>query len=313
MNNTLSASDKLLLEYDNIFNETNKIYNDNDKELNLKTKLLTVYHEDNLKKKNLISILQYSFTFILLSFFIILIYMNNLISLALTVILILFILGALVFKFLTIKTDNIDLKINQKSVNTGNELKKTFEEAYLNLVGINNYSCQQYCNNDTDNTDNTDDNDVDINDSQVKATENPKYLKQDSQRNVWLKGDLPDNTYTINDNKHYRIDGELVKGYGYDKNLYKSPKNIKQFRKTKDQLENNKPATRTIIPISEKYATYYNCDFVTNKDKNDKLPYKSSYKYTTIPCDNYPGFVETSKMICPNNPSTHGENGCKII
>lgn len=51
MNNTLSASDKLLLEYDNIFNETNKIYNDNDKELNLKTKLLTVYHEDNLKKK----------------------------------------------------------------------------------------------------------------------------------------------------------------------------------------------------------------------------------------------------------------------
>ena len=309
MNNSLSASDKLLLEYDNIFNETNKTYNDNDKEINLKTKLLMVYHDDNSKKKNLISILQYSFIFILLSFFMLLIYMNKLISLPLTIFIILFILGGLIYKYLTMKTsDNINLNITQNSLDTGNELKKTFEEAYLNLVGINNYSCQEYCNNDTNSS-----TDPEITFQQINALENPKYLKQDSQRNVWLKGDLPDNTYTINDNKHYRIDGELVKGYGYDKKLYKSPKNITPFRQTEDELENNKPATRTIIPISEKYATYYNCDFLTNKDKNDKLPYKSSYKYTTIPCDNYPGFVETSKMICPDNPTTHGTSGCKII
>ena len=61
----------------------------------------------------------------------------------------------------------------------------------------------------------------------------PRYIREDSQRDVWLKGDLPSSTYTINDkNKRYRIDGEYIRGFGYDKNLYISPGGIKNYRST---------------------------------------------------------------------------------
>ena len=74
-----------------------------------------------------------------------------------------------------------------------------------------------------------------------------------------------------------------------------------------------------VVPTSffcnfrKKYATYYNCKFLGGTGSEQKVPYKSSYDYTTIPCDNYPGFVETKRMICPSDPKTNGTNQCKVV
>ena len=305
---TLTPNDKLLLEYDKIFNRTNKKFNNINREIEVKTRLVDMNMGVGGEKRELISILQSVFLFLILSFFIVWFYLSGLIGLVPTIIIIAVILVIVIYRFVKSQIYNIENKIASVSTETGDNLRKTFEEAYLNITGVGDYTCQEYCPQESEGE--SEEPSV----GQVIPRTRPRYIREDSQRDVWLKGDLPDSTYTINDkNKRYRIDGEYIRGYGYDNNLYISPGGIKNYRSTIGELEENSPQTREIIPISKKYGTYYSCKFLGGNQNKNKVPYKTSYKHTTIPCDNYPGFVETAKYICPDDPQKYGLGNCKKV
>ena len=307
--NALTPNDKLLLEYDKIFDRTNKKFNNINREIEVKTRLVNMNRGDNARKRNLISILQSLFLFLILSFFVIWFHLSGLIGLVPTVIIIAVILVIIIYRYIKVNISNIENKIATISTQTGDNLRKTFEEAYLNVAGVGGYTCQEYCPPASSETEESE-----PKVGPVIPRTRPRYIRQDSQRDVWLKGDLPSSTYTINDkNKRYRIDGEYIKGYGYDSNLYISPRGITNYRSTIDELEDDSPQTREIIPISKKYGTYYTCEFKGGNDEKNKIPYKTSYKYTTIPCDNYPGFKETAKYICPDDPQKYGLGNCKKV
>ena len=308
MSNTdLTPNDKLLLEYDKIFSKTNKVFNNSNREINVKTRLVDMNEGSNAKNRELISILQSVFLFLILSFFVIWFHLSGLIGLVPTIVIIAVILVIVIYRYIKNQGSDIEEKIASISSDTGDNLRKTFEEAYLKVAGVSNYTCQEYCPPEESEETATKSGPI------IQRTK-PRYIREDSQRNVWLKGDLPSNTYTINDkNKRYRIDGEYIRGYGYDKNLYRSPGGIKNYRSTLDELEGDKPQTREIIPISKKYATYYNCKFLGGGNNKNKVPYKTNYNYTTIPCDNYPGFVETEKYICQDDPQKYGLDKCKKV
>ena len=305
-NDQLTPNQKLLLEYDKMFNETNKNFNLKDREIKTKSRLIQMNKGADERKRDTIVILQHVFLFLFLAFFVIWFHISGLINLVGTVVIMAIILVGVIYKYFKDRVVDMETKISVVSSQTGDNLRKTFEEAYLSMTGTSGYTCQEYCPPEESEESTA------ISGPVIPNTR-PRYLRQDSQRDVWLKGDQPSNTYTYNDaNKRYRIDGELVRGFGYDKKLYISPNDIPKYRSTLSELEDSRPQ-RDIIPISKKYATYYNCKFLGGSDSKQKVPYKSSYDYTTIPCDNYPGFVETKRMICPKDPKKHGTRQCKVV
>lgn len=253
----LTPNDKLLLEYDKIFNRTNKKFNNSNREIEVKTRLVDMNMGSNARKRELISILQSIFLFLILSFFVVWFHLSGLIGLIPTIVIIACILVIIVYRYIKNQVSDIENKIASISSDTGDNLRKTFEEAYLNVAGVGNYTCQEYCPQESEESEEV------PTVGPVIPRARPRYIREDSQRDVWLKGDLPSSTYTINDkNKRYRIDGEYIRGFGYDKNLYISPGGIKNYRSTIDELEENSPQTREIIPINKKYATYYSCKFL---------------------------------------------------
>ena len=304
--NQLTPNEKLLLEYDKMFNKTNRNFNSKKREIQTKTRLIQMNSGADEKKRDTIVILQHVFLFLILAFFVIWFHVSGLINLVGTVVIMAIVLVGVIYKYFKNRVVDMETTIAVASSQTGDDLRKTFEEAYLSMTGTSGYTCQEYCPPEESEESTA------ISGPIVTNTR-PRYLRQDSQRDVWLKGDQPSNTYTYDDaNKRYRIDGELVKGFGYDKNLYISPSGIPKYRSTLSELEDSRPQ-REIIPISKKYATYYNCKFLGGTGSEQKVPYKSSYDYTTIPCDNYPGFVETKRMICPSDPKTNGTSQCKVV
>ena len=155
---------------------------------------------------------------------------------------------------------------------------------------------------------------------------NARFLKTDSSRDVWKKGDLPEATYVIDDNnKEYKIDGKKVLGYGYDDGYYADQDPYKRTQNSTKDLTNNKPS-RSFQALSTKGITKYDCKYVGGnididsnygsrgnkgnvkftKLKASRVPVKKNYNKTTIPCSYYPGFKETGRYVC-------NENNCKKI
>lgn len=299
----LTPNQNLLLEYDKLFNETNTKYNKKNRELKTKNKLLEINQKSNLEKMETIKILQYIFGFLLLTAVVVWMHLSGFISLTGMIVVICVIAIVLFIMYYKNNKNTIEERINKSSGEAGDDLWKTFEEGYLSLFGIGGYSCSEYCPAESE----------EGSLSPIIPKTKPRFLKTDSQRNVWLKGNLPSTTYTANDKgKRFRIDGELVKGFGYDKNLYVSPTDVPTLRNTVQELEDNREQ-KEIIPISKNYATYYNCQFVGGNDSSSKIPFKTNYKYTTIPCDNYPGFIQTNKFICKKDPVKYGESECDEV
>lgn len=300
----LTPNQNLLLEYDKIFDKTNAMFNQKNKEINTKTKLVEMNNLSNLQKTKTLKVLQYIFGYLVLSFVIVWFYHSKFISLTSMIIILVVLAGVLFSSYYINNVENTVSKISQQSAEAGEDMWKTFEESYLSLFGIGGYSCQEYCIPETS--------EEEVTMQPIIQRAKPRYIRQDSQRDVWLKGDLPTTTYTIDDkDKMYRIDGEYVKGLGYDSDPYLSPSDVSTFRNTTEELEGNKNQ-RTFIPLNKNYATYYNCKFLGGEDSS-KVPYKYNYQYTTIPCHNYPGFVETEKYICKKDPKQYGVSNCTQI
>jgi len=304
----LSPSEKLLVAYDDLFNETNRVYNDKDREIMTKTRLVRMNKDANRNKRVLIQALTNTFFALVLIFIVVWLNLSGFVSLTATIVVALVIVVFFTVDFFRKVWNTVESIVKIKSEETGKELAQMFEKAYADVAGIQDYTCQEYCPPSE-----TEEETVYSGGPVVPRTR-PRYIRQDSQRDVWLKGDLPSSTYTIRDKGiEYKLDGATVTGFNYDKDLYISPQGIKIYRGNKAQLESNKPQTRRILPIDTKYATYYNCEFRGGKDSKDELPYKKYYEYTTIPCDNYPGFVEKDRFICPNDPKKNGVENCKRI
>ena len=70
-----------------------------------------------------------------------------------------------------------------------------------------------------------------------------------------------------------------------------------------------KYANAQIPAISKKEATYYDCEFIGGTNKG-KIPYKTKYNKTTIPCKYYPGFIEKGRYLCSDDPNTNSSVNC---
>ena len=300
----LTPNQNLLLEYDKLFNETNDNYNKKNRELEIKTKLYQINQKSNLEKAKMIKVLQYIFGFLVLSAIALFLHLSGFVGLIGLIIVICIIAIVLIVLYHKNNVNTIENRINKLSEEAGSDMWKTFEEGYLSLFGIGGYTCSEYCPSEST---------EEASFSPIIPKISPRYLKTDSNRNIWLKGDLPSTTYTADDEgKRFRIDGEYVRGYGYDKKIYKSPSNLTPLRNTIKKLEENREQKK-IIPISRNFATYYKCNFVGGEDDKSPIPFKTTYDYSIIPCDNYPGFVETNRYICEKDPLKYDEPNCSEV
>ena len=123
--------------------------------------------------------------------------------------------------------------LRELSKETGDDFANNLESAYSNAIDNNGYTCPAECLPEESPT---------LVPSIIAIDGEKRYLRTDSNRDVWLKGDVPNNTYTIDDeNKSYKINTTYVTGYGYDKQPYYEPTDLNTYRTTIQELEDNKP------------------------------------------------------------------------
>lgn len=103
----LTPNDKLLLEYDKIFNRTNKKFNNSNREIEVKTRLVDMNMGSNARKRELISILQSIFLFLILSFFVVWFHLSGLIGLIPTIVIIACILVIIVYRYIKNQVSDI--------------------------------------------------------------------------------------------------------------------------------------------------------------------------------------------------------------
>ena len=319
----LSSTHKLLVEYDRKFNRNLDKSNKLNTEIMTKEKLITLNNEHYKKNYRKIGILSNFCYFLIISFILLIFYKFNLISFrAYSVI------SAIVFviclinifrNYLFNKASNLQNAAEKQA----DDFRRNFEKSYLSIIDDadkDGYKCPVSCET------------IEPSDDDEPTTSggsfgnNNRFLKTDSSRDVWKKGDLPEATYVIDDdNKKYKIDGKEVTGYGYDNDYYSEKDPFKRIKNSTNDLTNNKPS-RSFQALSTKGITKYDCKYVGGdidinsnygsrgikgnvkytKLKNSKIPVKKSYNKTTIPCSYYPGFKETGRYVC-------NENNCKKI
>ena len=299
----INPSEKLLSMYDTKFNNSYKIMNEQKREIMTKNKLIFENKKKMINSSNKIFLLILLGSFLTLFCIYSAFYSFNIFPLS--VLFVFSLITFLVFVIIIIKrfVFNTNRQLNKYNIETALELDNSVGQQYNNTVY--NKSCPSQCTQQTEETD-----DVTMQHIVTKAP--PRYLRTDSQRDVWIKGDLPNSTYTIADkNKRYRIDGELITGYNYDKEVYISPE-VNVYRETEEELNENRPQ-RLYNPIDKKYATYYDCKFIGGDKNKSPIPFKESYKHTTIPCNYYPGFTETNRYICSSDPKKNPSALCQKI
>jgi hypothetical protein len=123
-------------------------------------------------------------------------------------------------------------------------------------------------------------------------------LRTDPQLDVWQYGDIPIDLYTSKSKPASKF--------------YANYRDIPNYNKTiQEELANEpKPAFGTTYPR----MTYYRCkwngngDIPTNlpkKFRNNTLPNKELYDFSSIPCSYRPNFTEEGKFICKENPNNN--------
>ena len=284
------VSKQLLLKYDSQFNKQLDRMNNLNNEITTKTRMINFNDQMTDQKDKKTIILTNVIWYLVILTVLLFLYLIGSVQLPLFIGMAVVI--ALIFVFRTYFTHFYRTDVDLRSIS-----QETAQDFINNLESnsTDNYTCPTDCVMETQESTSTDTKSSD------SITGEVRFLQTDSNRNVWLKGDLPNNTYTIDDeNKTYRINGNYVTGFGYDKQPYKTPNDLPVYRKTVAELEQNRPQ-RQITPISKNYATYYDCSFIGGEDKNGALPSKTSYTKTTIPCNYYPGFREDARYICDSD------------
>ena len=299
-----NVSQQLLLKYDSNFNKKLDKMNALNNEISIKNNMIYKNYDAEAKKDMKTIVYSYLVWYLIVLTVIIILKVTNLagwpMSIGLAILVALFMLYRMYTKHFNRRMANL----TELAKETGDDFVNNLESAYANAINNNGYTCPSECLPEETKTP----------PSNITSIYGPKrYLRTDSNRDVWLKGDIPNNTYTIDDeNKTYKINDIYVTGYGYDKQPYIKPNNLKTYRTTLQELEDNRPQ-RQIIPISKNQATYYDCSFIGGEDNKSPLPYKKSYDYTTIPCKYYPGFREDARYICDSDPKTNSSASCTKV
>ena len=299
-----NVSQQLLLKYDSNFNKQLDKMNSLNNEISTKNKMIYSNLDAEANKDRKTIVYSYIVWYLIILTVIIILKMTNIagwtLSIGLAVLIALFMIYRMYIKHFNNKSVNL-AKITAE---TSNDFANNLEKAYSDAINNNGYTCPSECL-----TEESESHQPTLSEIQGRK----RYLSTDSNRDVWLRGDIPNNTYTIDDeNKTYKINNIYVTGYGYDKQPYHKPNNLQTYRTTIQELENNKPQ-RQIIPISKNYATYYDCSFIAGENSESPLPYKKSYDYTTIPCKYYPGFREDARYICDSDPKTNSSASCTKV
>ena len=299
-----NVSQQLLLKYDSNFNKQLDKMNALNNEISTKNKMIYTNYDDEAKKDIKTIIYSYLVWYLIILTVIIILKATNIIGwpflIAISILIALVLFYRMYMKHFNMRMANL----TKLAKETGDDFANNLESAYANAINSNGYTCPVECLPEESST---------IIPSITDIEAKKRYLSNDSNRDVWLKGDIPNNTYTIDDeNKTYKINNMYVTAYGYDKQPYIKPDNLQTYRTTIQELEDNRPQ-RQIIPISKKQATYYDCSFIGGENSESPLPYKNQYNYTTIPCEYYPGFREDARYICDNDPKTNSDANCTKV
>ena len=112
-----------------------------------------------------------------------------------------------------------------------------------------------------------------------------ELLRTQSQNNVWVDGDIPNDINTTPEN--------------YNK-LYLKPRKLPIYlnNEMQKQAAEPKPFFRG---IDKKFATYYKCQ--NNNGKNNNIP-----RFSSIPCSYKPNYSEVGRYICSSDPSESSAN-----
>lgn len=299
-----NVSQQLLLKYDSNFNKQLDKMNALNNEISTKNKMIYTNYDAEAQKDMKTVVYSYIVWYLIILTGIVFLKVTNISGWPLAIGLAILIALFMIYKLYMNHFNKNNFNFEKITKETADDFVNNLESSYANAINNNGYTCPSDCLPE----------EVEEPPPTISEIRGEKrYLRTDSNRDVWLRGDVPNNTYTIDDeNKTYKINNTFVTGYGYDKQPYMKPNNLLTYRKTLQELEDNRPQ-RQIIPVSKNNATYYDCSFIGGEDDESPLPYKKSYDYTTIPCKYYPGFREDARYICDSDPKTNSSASCTKV
>lgn len=276
--NLNNITNKLLLKYDDNFNE---LY---DKKVNIdssimnKEELILKEHDEILKKEQNIAILQYSLFFSILFGVLLILYGLNKFDFTKLILytIILFLIYAAVVYF------NVYYKLTLYNAGRGLRNAKVIMNNYAATLveDVMEYKCPTTC---------PPINPVPPNPATISGYKTPT-LRTDPQLNVWEYGTIPPDLWT-SDKKPSRA-------------FYKNYRNIPNYNASIEEESANeaKPFFGAAYPKS----TYYKCEWLGGNN-NGGLPNIENNKYSSIPCTYRPNYTEKGRYICSRNPNEISE------
>jgi hypothetical protein len=269
VNNLDTVTNKLLLKYDDKFNE---LYNEKmeiDKEIMNKEEIFIQLNEEMDDKEKQIRSLQIILLALFVLSILLILYVNRQLLWPQYWILTLFFLILFSVLFYLAVLRQVQKKIIKAADMVGKGMKDYIQRK------IPNWKCPSNCESNTQEEE--DEVSVDVLRAEYGVS---STLRTDSQNNVWRYGDVPTDLYTSEEGAPYP---------DMDIPNYADPGNIPQpfFRGLKDN-----------------YLTYYQCSWMGG-DVNDIVPSSKNREntFSSIPCSYRPNYKESGRYICSKNPN----------
>lgn len=276
-NNVNDITNKLILKYDNKFNQ---LYDENlniDSSIMNKEELIIKINDEINNKNYTISILQYSIIFSILLGAIIILYglkkITN--SQLIIIIIILFLIYLIAIYF------GVYSKFYLNNLGKGLRNAKVIMDEYkADLLGIlTDYQCPSTC-------------------PPVEAPQNPALiqgygtptLRTDPQLNVWKYGDIPTDLWT----------NDKLKGTNFYTNY-----SIPNYNATLEEEIYNSP--KSTFGTTYPNSTYYKCKWLGGDNNKYGLPNLENNTYSSIPCTYRPNYSEDGRYICSKDPNKISE------
>ena len=275
-NNVNDITNKLILKYDNKFNQLyDENLNINSSIMNKEELIIKINNEIN-NKNYTISILQYSIIFSILLGAVIILYglkkITN--SQLIIIIIILFLIYLITIYF------GVYHKFYLNNLGKGLRNAKVIMDEYkADLLGIlTDYQCPSEC-------------------PAIPSPQNPALiqgyktptLRTDPQLNVWKYGDIPTDLWT----------NDKLKSTNFYNNY-----SIPNYNATLEEEIYNSP--KSTFGTTYPNSTYYKCKWLGG-DNNNGLPNIENNRYSSIPCTYRPKYTEDGRYICNKDPNKISE------
>jgi hypothetical protein len=270
VNNLNEVTNRLLVKYDDKFNDLYNEKIDIDQAILNKEEIFIQLNDDMEEKEKQIQTLQIILTTVFLLSILLILYLNRTLAWTQYWILTLFIILSCGILLYIAVIRRVEKNIIKAADLIGKGMKDYVQ------TRIPNWKCPSDC-------------EVNI-ETEEEGIEPPDVvrvqggvsttLRTNSQNNVWRYGDVPTDLYTSEEGAPYP---------DMDVPNYADPQNIPQpfFRGLKDN-----------------YLTYYQCSWMGG-DVNDVIPSSKNREntFSSIPCSYRPNYKETGKYICSKNPN----------